>query len=200
MRYPDLSPIGVAGTLMAAVLAAGACRDMGTTAPPEAGPLASFAGARVEGTSLDFAVRVSDPASGLSVYAGGTAEEFAAYCATGSFEADSRWQDLAVTRPRGALHAVDKGRPVPVVVYRAVYYEVCDGTAPVYATGTADIVSTDNDYYLAGPGGESFGFQGSGIVTASSGERLRLHLVARVIIHPDGSYQEASKVSLTQLH
>ena len=184
-------------SVLALLLVAPGCHD--TTEPATEAPIPSLSGATVEHTTDDFFGRVADPSTGYSVYLGGTAEEFAEYCATGTFESTSRWEELSVTRPSGAVHFRDRGRDLPVVVYGAVYYEVCDGTEPVFATGTVDVVYTDNDFFFDGPGAFSFGFTGSGTVTTAVGARYRLHMVARTHVRPDGEYKENAKVTITPI-
>lgn len=193
---PNTACLPTMGLGLVALVAA--CGD--STGPRQASPPVSYAGATVVHTVEDFFARVSDPQTGWSVYLGGTAEQLAEFCATGTFEGTSFWNEVAVIRPNGAVHFRDRARDLPVVVYDAPFYEVCDSTEPVFATGAANAVYTDNDFFFSGPGAFSFGFTGSGLVSAPSGEQYRLHFVARTHGQPDGEFKENAKVTLRPIH
>ena len=185
MRYPT--------ALLTCVLAL-ACTPDAPTTPSDA----EFAAAEVTHGPFAMYVRLSD--GGYSVYIGMTQEELATSCATGGSLSATPWEEVAVYRGQNdKLHVREKGRDLPVVVYRAPFYEVCDETLPVFASGTANVVYTDNDWFLDGPGVESFGFTANGIVTTPTGDDYRLHAQQRTIVH-DPEFREKATLNLTALN
>jgi hypothetical protein len=173
-----------------------ACGQESPTTLAPSNELASAA-AEVDRGLIEQFARVSD--AGWSVYIGFTAEELSAFCETGIFESATPWEDLAVARgPTGKLHVRSRGRDLPALVYQAAFYDVCDQTVPVFATGTANIVYTDNDWFVDGPGVESFGFTANGIVTTPDGQDYSLHARHRTIVM-NGEFSEKADVQL-RLH
>ena len=168
-----------------------ACTPDAPTTPSDP----SFASAEVIQGPFEMYVRLSE--GGYSVYIGMTEDELAAYCATGESNSATPWEELAVYRGHSnKLHVRETGRDLPAVVYAAPFYEVCDETVPVFASGTANVVYTDNDWFIDGPGVESFGFTANGIVTTPTGDAYRLHAQSRTIVH-SSEFRERATLDLT---
>jgi hypothetical protein len=106
---------------------------------------------------------------------GATAENWAAFCATGAQNWDA-WTVLTVTRPDGSQKVGWQGTGLHVLVWN-LPADIC-AESPDY-TGTARLVLADNDLDLSGHGADGTGQTGTGTVTDANGQSYRLLWVNR---------------------
>ena len=106
---------------------------------------------------------------------GATAENWAAFCATGAQNWDA-WTVLTATRPDGSQKVGWQGEGLHALVWN-LPADVC-AESPDY-TGTARLVLADSDLDLSGHGADGTGQTGAGSVTDASGQRYHLILVNR---------------------
>ena len=106
---------------------------------------------------------------------GATAENWAAFCATGAESWDA-WTVLTVTRPDGSQKVGWQGSGLHVLVWN-LPADIC-AESPDY-TGTARLVLADSDLDLSGHGADGTGQTGTGTVTDASGQRYHLLWVNR---------------------
>jgi hypothetical protein len=106
---------------------------------------------------------------------GATAENLAAFCATGVENFDA-WTVLTVTRPDGSQKVGWQGTGLHVLVWN-LPADIC-AESPDY-TGTARLVLADNDVDLSGHGANGTGQTGTGTVADADGARYHLLWVNR---------------------
>jgi hypothetical protein len=126
-----------------------------------------------------------DPASGLNVTAGFTPEALAAFCARQPFEGQPS-RIKGVVRPDSSFTDLTRARNVTLMVFVDDNQDVCDGPAP-FAIGQGDFRNHDNDLFVSGLRGNSFGFRVVGQVTDVNGVRHHLSAAFHGIIYRDGS-------------
>jgi hypothetical protein len=117
----------------------------------------------------------------LTVGVGGTAEQWAAVCATGEPQDFDPWTLLFVTRPDGSQKTTFKGQNLHILIWDIPGFtpfpgDIC-GEDPVY-TGIGHIITTDSDVDLSHVGADASGVSLIGSVSDASGQRY--HLVAAV--------------------
>ena len=122
-----------------------------------------------------------------SVLIGGTAENWAAFCATGA-EVWDTWEILLITRPDGSQRNTVKGENMNILVWNlpgATPFagDICSAS-PDY-TCTGKIVLTDSDVDLSGHGADATGQMVTGTVTDASGQRYHLVAVLRATVAPE---------------
>ena len=110
-----------------------------------------------------------------TVVTGATAENWAAFCATGAENWDA-FTVLTVTRPDGSQKVSWQAKGVHVLVWN-LPADVC-AESPDY-TGTARTVNTDNDFDLSARGANATGFNTTGTVTDGSGQQYHFLMVVR---------------------
>jgi hypothetical protein len=158
-------------TLTAALLLG--CGDSSRlTAPPEP-PAPSLS---VERSTQHFGYGGGDDQH--VVIFGATAENWAAFCATGAQNWDA-WTVLTVTRPDGSQKVGWQGTGLHVLVWN-LPADIC-AESPDY-TGTARLVLADSDLDLSGHGADGTGQTGTGTVTDANGQRYRLLWVNRATV------------------
>jgi hypothetical protein len=186
-------------TLLTGTLLLG-CGDIPSVAPVDhTGP--SFSVDRASGPffSLGFANEQ------YSVIVGATAENWAAFCATGEQTWDD-WNILTVTRPDGSQMVTTRGGPNQhlLVWYSPTPIPPCAG--PPDFTGTAHFLSHDSDVDLSSHGADASGQTVEGIVTDGSGQRY--HFGANILLTVAPQYNtldnfvivfHSNKISLTPI-
>lgn len=142
-----------------------------------------------------------------SVLVGATAENFAAFCATGAENWDT-WDVLVITRPDGSQKNTVKGKNMHLLVWNLPgappFFpgDICSAS-PDY-TGTGNIVLTDSDVDLSHPGADASGQTLTGTVTDASGQRYHLVAVVRFTVKENTLDNfvidlHASKIQLTPI-
>lgn len=130
---------------------------------------------------------LSDFKSGLGVAHGGDVVEF---CQTGSTEFDPvlvQLVDVPDDFDRAIVHLVGDDMPTTVWPFPDFDCELFTTVDPI-ATGTADLIYTDNDVDVSNnPNANSFGLSAHGKVTTDGGEELNLSTHSRAIIK-DGDF------------
>jgi hypothetical protein len=104
-----------------------------------------------------------------SVIIGATAENWAAFYATGQQTWDD-WEILTVTRPDGSLKQTLKGPTQHLLVWNQPTDLPPCSESPDF-TGTARFLGTDSDVFLDGRGADASGHRVSGTVTDGSAQR-----------------------------
>jgi hypothetical protein len=158
------STIAIAGPLVLG------CADQQSPTAPVDPPTPSLS---VERSIQHFAFGGGDDQH--VVIFGATAENWAAFCATGAENFDAVTV-LTVTRPDGSQKVGWQGTGLHVLVWN-LPADIC-AESPDY-TGTARLVLADNDLDLSGHGANGTGQTGTGTVTDASGQRYRLLWVNR---------------------
>jgi hypothetical protein len=146
------------------------CADQESTTAPADPPTLSLS---VERSIQHFGFGGGDDQH--VVIFGATAENWAAFCATGAENFDA-WTVLTVTRPDGSQKVGWQGTGLHVLVWN-LPADIC-AESPDY-TGTARLVLADNDLDLSGHGANGAGQTGTGTVTDANGQRYRLLWVNR---------------------
>lgn len=130
---------------------------------------------------------MADFKSGLGVIHGGDVVEF---CETGSTEFDPILvQEVDVPDDFDRIINQVVGNDMPTTVWPFPVFD-CGlfTTVDPIATGTADLILTDNDVNVSdNPNANSFGLSAHGKVTTDGGEKLNLHTHFRAIIK-DGEF------------
>lgn len=130
---------------------------------------------------------MADFKSGLGVIHGGDVVEF---CQTGSTEFDPILvQEVDVPDDFDRIINQVVGNDMPTTVWPFPVFD-CGlfTTVDPIATGTADLINTDNDVNVSdNPNANSFGLSSHGKVTTDGGEELNLHTHFRAIIK-DGEF------------
>jgi hypothetical protein len=198
LAKPFLLPSAAAACAGALLL--GACADQAPPTEPSlerpafgAVPQASGAGALVIRNDREAAALMFDFDRDLTVVVGQTPAELEEFCQT--FVFTQPWTELDVSRPNGALHIISRSEVITALVYQGVAFDPClelVGVTPL-AEGTARARYIDNDFFLDGPGGESFGLVVQGKVTeVGTGRLLTLNAYFRAVIRPDGTVDTPS--------
>jgi hypothetical protein len=147
-------------------------------------------GALITRGTEGVAFLVVDQERGLTTVIGPTLAEHTEACTTG--QVPERVDFLEVIRPSGGIHLLERGKDVFVTVWSVATFDFCGLLleSPVLATGTAQVVATDNDFNLedpgAAPGANSFGWRAVGTVITGTGSELHYLAVFREIILPSG--------------
>jgi hypothetical protein len=128
---------------------------------------------RVEGLGIGFADRI--PGTEFSYFIGFTLEEFAAACAQEEFPGPPPGDafDQVVLRPDESIQHLFRAIRAPLLAWNVGTVDFC--SAPPFAVGTAQFISTDNDLTFSQRRTDAFGFRIHGTVTALvGGQRYRL--------------------------
>jgi hypothetical protein len=167
----------------------------GSTAPKIPSESPSFAraaqigngsGALVTRGTESVAFLVVDQERGLTTVIGPTLAEHTEACVTG--QVPERVDFLEVIRPSGGIHLTERGKDIFVTVWSVATDDFCGLLleSPVLATGTAQVVATDNDFTVEAPGANSFGWRSTGTVITVTGGQQHYLAVFREIILPSG--------------
>jgi hypothetical protein len=206
MRHP-LTLASALCTCLAFTLGACAEAPTGTTAPPRP-PLAAATAPSQSGPNVvrfPFAPGVlSGPDAELAV-AVGFENPFADHCADFVSPGQPGSTQIVLTPP-GGLQAQQSGHDLNVVVFQfaGVVGDYCLDLvgAPVVATGTANLTLTSNDLVfggLAGPGAHGVQVTIHGVVDLASGGQARLFATTHVLVRPNGSGFDHTRIVLTPL-
>jgi len=147
---------------------------------------------------------VVDSEHGLVSYHG-TNLSFAQICSGVPFEFDPlRFQ--FIHSPSGALHALFSGDEHHVIIYPSSGWPNPDHigpgdcptlvSLPVLASGTAHVVSTDNDATLSGQGADAFGWTAQGVLFYPSGGKLSYSETVRALVEPGAGELRLLKVDI----
>ena len=142
-----------------------------------------------------------------TVGVGGTAEQWAALCATGEPQEFDLLTLLFINRPDGSQKTTFKGRDLHILIWdipgsTPIPGDIC-GDVPVYA-GTGHFIATDNDVDLSHSGTDAGGQTLVGTVTDESGQRYHLVAAIRFTLKEDTLDNlvievHASKIQLTPI-
>jgi hypothetical protein len=116
------------------------------------------------------------------VIVGATAENWAAFCATGQQTWDD-WEILTVIRPDGSLKQTTKGRNLHLLVWNQPTDLPPCAESPDF-TGTAHFLATDSDVFLDGRGADASGQRVLGTVTDASGQRYHFGAHFQLTVAP----------------
>jgi hypothetical protein len=173
--------------VMTSVLASAlalACGDQQSPTAPASLSTPSFS-ATAERSTANFAFGFGNDRR--SVLVGATAEQWAAFCATGEQSFDS-WNVLTLTRPDGSQKVTQQGKNLHLLVWDIPGSPPFPGDlcseSPAY-TGIGRIVITDSDVDLSHQGTDAAGHTLTGTVTDASGQRYRLVAVIRLTVAED---------------
>ena len=158
MRRSSLLPTAA---LASALLLACSDQPGGTGPKPDATPTAPRS---VERTIEHLGIGFGD--DHYLVILGGTAENWAAFCATGAENWDA-WTVLTVTRPDGSAKKEFQGRDLHALIWN-LPADVC-AESPDY-TGMASFTGHDNDLDLSAQGANASGQNATGTVSDASGQ------------------------------
>jgi len=125
----------------------------------------------------------------------GTDLSFAQICSGAPFDFDPLSIQL-IDSPSGALHALFRGSEHHVVIYPSNGWPNPDhvgpgdcpalAVLPVLASGTAQLVRTDNDIEVTGQGANAFGWSAEGVLLTPSGGKLNYSETVRALVDPGG--------------
>jgi hypothetical protein len=114
------------------------------------------------------------PNTEFSYMFGPTLEEFAKQCAGEEFFAGP-FTDQRVLRPDESIHDLFRAKDLPLAAWNNFTHPRDFCTVPLFALGTAQIISRDNDLTFSGHRSDAFGFIIHGTVTAlESGQRYHV--------------------------
>jgi hypothetical protein len=136
---------------------------------------------------LEFVVSIQDPETDLYAFAGLPDDPAqSAFCGGTEPFAILDFQDAGIRK--GAIHSVGTGVDVNLDVYqRSTFVDPCVST-PI-AEGEGRLMYVDNDAFLTGTAGVSWGFRMGGDVTLVGGESAHLMAHNHFLIHPDGTFR-----------
>ena len=147
--------------------------------PASAGPVVRFQG--------HYVTFLTDVDANLTVIVG-TPNRIDEFCGPGDIDVEPVDVQL-VFNPTGALHEVDLGSNLPVLVYGAAtpVFDVCNDLvgAPLLATGTGHMVYLDNSTG-GGPGAHRWGVVAQGTLAYTAGRSGRFSASERFIVSPKG--------------
>lgn len=134
-----------------------------------------------------FVVSIQDPQTDLIAFAGLPDDPAqSAFCGGPDAFAIIDFQDAGVRQ--GVIHSLGKGDEVNLDVYqRSTFVSPCVST-PI-AEGTGRVMYVDNDAFVTGDGGNSWGFHMEGDVTLAAGGTAHLLAHNRFQILPDGTFR-----------
>ena len=165
-----------------------------STSPPSA-PLHPRLDVAVEGPESpnvirfqdQFVISIQDPETDLWAFAGLPDDPTqSAFCGGDEPFAIVDFHDAGIRQ--GVEHLVAKGDEVNLDVYqRSTFVSPCVST-PI-AEGTGRVMYVDNDAFLAGDGGNSWGFRMGGDVTLVGGGSAHLMAHNHFQILPDGTFR-----------
>jgi hypothetical protein len=136
---------------------------------------------------LEFVVSIQDPEADLYAFAGLPDDPAqSAFCGGDDAFAVLDFQDAGIRK--GAVHSWGKGSDVNLHVYqRSTFVDPCI-SSPI-AAGKGRVMYVDNDAFLTGDAGVSWGFRMGGDVTLVGGGSAHLIAHNRFLIHPDGTFR-----------
>jgi hypothetical protein len=118
------------------------------------------------------------PNTEFSYMFGPTLEEFAKQCANEEFFAGP-FDDQQVLRPDESINNLFRAKDLPLAAWNTNTHPRDFCSVPPFALGTAQMISTDNDFTFSGRRTDAFGFRIHGTATALEGGQ-RYHLWQRL--------------------
>lgn len=184
----------LAGALVGA-LAIGCGDQQPLTAPATDIPTPSYS-ATVEHVTAPFPFGVFGYSDGTrTLIFGAPFEDLVEFCPDPIPPVDLMKQ-IAVTRPDGSIKHLAVGKDMNVIVFEEAGAADCAELldAPRY-TGTARVLTTDNDLFVSGNRGESTLIQVTGTLANESGQKFHLVSINHFVLAPDGTVLN-SKVTI----
>jgi hypothetical protein len=134
-----------------------------------------------------FVVSIQDPETDLYAFAGLPDDPAqSAFCGGDEAFAILDFQDSGIRK--GAIHSVGKGADVNLHVYqRSTFVSPCV-SSPI-AVGKGRVMYVDNDAFLTGDAGVSWGFRMGGHVSLVAGGSAHLLAHNHFLINPDGTFR-----------